>query len=122
MNRKDRRAANKAKPAYLRRQDTVKRICQNGITLEDLKDNYGKGYRDGFNEAAAPVLRTCYAAMCLALNELYGFGHKRCADALKCVDKHVTETLASQEAIDEVFKRVGLKIEFNDPFERVQEE
>lgn len=120
-NRKDRRKANKAKPAYLRRQDNVKSIIQNGITLADLKRNYDEGYHNGFNEASSPVMRTCYAAALLAVIDLYGFGHKRCKDVLSRMDYHVVNTLASQEAIQEVFDRVGVKIVFYDPFERVQD-
>lgn len=123
MNRKQRRSSNKAKPAYLResREQITKRLVQNGITPQDLKTNYDKGYRDGFKDAAEPVIRGVYASVCLALNGLHGFGQKRCADVLRSVDDHLTYTLSSQEAINEVWKRIGLKLEFKEAFDRIQE-
>ena len=97
------------------------KLQRNGITVEDLKANYDKGWQEGFKEAADPVIRGCYGAICLALNDLHGFGQKRCAAILNAVDEHLTYTLSSVEAIDEVYKRIGLKIEFKEPFDRVRE-
>lgn len=123
MNRKDRRAAIKSKPSYMResKEELTKRLIKNGITVEDLKNEYQKGYTYGFKEAAEPVIRGCYAAICLALNDLHGFGQKRCADVLRALDEHLTMTLTSKEAIDEVYERMGLRIDFKEPFDRVQE-
>lgn len=97
------------------------KLQRNGITVEHLKENYDKGWQDGFKEAAEPVIRGCFAAICLALNDLHGFGQKRCMAVLNAVDEHLTYTLSSIEAIDEVYKRMGLQIEFKEPFDRVRE-
>ena len=123
MNRQQRRNAIKKTPAYLRetKEELTKRLIKNGITAEDLKANYDKGWNDGFKEAADPVIQGCFAAICLALNELHGFGQKRCMAILNAVDQHLTYTLSSVEAIDEVYKRMGLQIEFKEPFDRVRE-
>lgn len=90
MNRQQRRKANKAKPAYLResKEQIEKRLIKNGITPEDLQANYDKGWADGFSKAGEPVIQACYAAVCLALNDLHGFGQKRCADVLNAIDNH----------------------------------
>lgn len=103
------------------KQKKMDELQRNGITLADLQANYDKGYHDGFKKAAEPIVRGCYAGVCLALNDLYGFGHKRCADVLNALDQHITMTLSTVEAIDEVWERMGLKLDFNDPFTRVQE-
>lgn len=123
MNRQQRRKANKAKPAYLResREQIEKRLIKNGITPQDLEAEYNKGWEAGFAKAAEPVIRSCYAAVCLALNDLHGFGQKRCADVLNAIDKHMLYSLTSKEAIEEVYKRMKLKIEFREAFDRVQE-
>ena len=55
------------------------------------------------------------------LNEKYGFGRKRCCEVLNAVDQHLLYTLTSDEAIEEVWKRMGLKLEFNETFDRIQE-
>lgn len=103
------------------KQKKMDELQRNGITLADLQANYDKGFHDGFKKAAEPIVRGCYAGVCLALNDLYGFGHKRCADVLNALDQHITMTLSSVEAIDEVWNRMGLKLDFKDPFERIQE-
>ena len=120
-NRQQRRAANKARPAYMRKpQDQlIKSIVQNGITLADLEKNYNIGYNDGFRAAGEPVVRGAYAAICLALNDLYGFGSKRCCDVLKAVDAHLLYSLSSTEEIEKVWERMKLRLDFKEPFDRV---
>ena len=103
------------------RQKKVQELQRNGITVKDLEENYDKGFREGFKKAAEPIVRGCYAGVCLALNDLYGFGHKRCADVLNALDNHITMSLTSSELIDEVWERMGLKIEFKEAFDRIQE-
>lgn len=123
MNRKNRRAAIKAKPSYMResKEQIIKRLIKNGITEDDLRSEYNKGYSKGFKDSAEPVIRGCYAAVCLALNDLHGFGQKRCADVLRLMDNHLTMSLSSTEAICEVYERMGLRLDFKEPFDRVQE-
>ena len=89
------------------------RIQKNGITLEDVKRAEEKSYAQGMQAGIENTMKTCYAAICLALNELHGFGTKRCKDVLNAVDEKVVMTLTSDEVIQEVFDRMGLVIRFN---------
>ena len=89
------------------------RIQKNGITLEDVKRAEEKSYAQGMQAGIENTMKTCYAAICLALNELHGFGTKRCKDVLNAVDETVVMTLTSDEVIQEVFDRMGLVIRFN---------
>lgn len=103
------------------RKKKMAELQRNGITLKDLEENYDNGFREGFKKAAEPIVRGCYAGVCLALNDLYGFGHKRCADVLNALDNHITMSLTTSELIDEVWERMGLKIEFKEVFDRIKE-
>ena len=124
MNREQRRAQKKAQrgqpkpkqPQYLRmtKQQRMDALVKNGITIKDLEDNYNKGYEAGFAVASGPVIKTCYAAVCLALNELHGFGMKRCKDVLNMVDEKILFSLTSMETIEEVWQKIGLQIDFNE--------
>ena len=124
MNREQRRAQKKAqrgqpKPKrsqYLRmtKEQRMDALVKNGITIEDLEENYNKGYEAGFAVASGPVIKTCYAAVCLALNELHGFGMKRCKDVLNLVDEKILFSLTSMETIEEVWQKIGLQIDFNE--------
>ena len=124
MNRSQRRAAAKASPNWLpdSQAERVRRLMKQGISPKDLENEYRKGFDAGFAAAGQPMVKTCYAAACLAAHEAYGFGRKRCLRLLRALDKHVLNTLTSVEAIEEVYKKTGLKIDFNDPFERIEEE
>jgi len=124
MNREQRRAQKKAQrgqpkpkqPQYLRmtKEQRMDALVKNGITIKDLEENYNKGYEAGFAVASGPVIKTCYAAVCLALNELHGFGMKRCKDVLNLVDEKILFSLTSMEAIEEVWQKIGLQIDFNE--------
>lgn len=89
------------------------RIQKNGITLEDVKRAEEKSYAQGVQAGIENTMKTCYAAICLALNELHGFGTKRCKDVLNAVDGKVVMALTSDEAVDEVYRRMGLVIRFD---------
>ena len=89
------------------------RIQKNGITLEDVKRAEEKSYAQGVQAGIENTMKTCYAAICLALNELHGFGTKRCKDVLNAVDEKVVMALTSDEAVDEVYRRMGLVIRFD---------
>lgn len=117
------RSANRSKhkskvPGYhrLTKQERLDGMVQNGITPKDLEREYEAGYRQGRLEVTAPVFKTLYAAMCLALNDLHGFGEKRCYDVLCRVDELVTYHLTSEEAKQEVFDRMGLELSFGDVY------
>ena len=124
MNREQRRAQKKAQrgqpkpkqPQYLRmtKQQRMDALVKNGITIKDLEENYNKGYEAGFAVASGPVIKTCYAAVCLALNELHGFGMKRCKDVLNLVDEKILFSLTSMESIEEVWQKIGWQIDFNE--------
>lgn len=103
--------------------EQFQRISKNGITLEDVKRAEDEAYSRGVREGIDSTMRTCYAAICLALHEMHGFGTKRCKDVLNRVDETITMTLTSQDAIQQVYDEMGLEIRFKEdiPGERVQE-
>ena len=122
MNRKDRRAANKAVPAWQRqtKAQAMASLVKNGITPEYVDKECEKAKIEGYQQGVEATMGLCYAAACLALNELHGFGHKRCKRVLKAMDDHVVYTLTTFDAMEEVFKRMGLKINFKG-MERIEE-
>lgn len=96
--------------------EAFERIQKNGITLEDLRNAESQGRQDGYLAGKIETLRLCYAALCLALHERYGFGMKRCKEVLATVDEKVVYSLTSDELIQEVFDGIGLKIDFGEAF------
>lgn len=122
MNRQQRRAKQKATPSYLRggKQQIVQQLIRNGITPEDLEKEFRAGYEAGFRDATPVTFKTIYAAVILALKELHGFGQARCARVLTAVDDKVAHALGSEELIEKVWESVGLRLNFEEPFDRIE--
>lgn len=126
-NRAQRRAmmrnqANKSQQlvANYNKQQRIAGLLQNGITPEDLREEFERGRKTGFQEAALPIIKSCYAGICIALHDEFGFGENRCLRALKAVDQKVLWALDNQELVDEVFEKTGLTLQLDEPFDRVQ--
>ena len=119
MKRAQRRAYQKSLPAYKKmgHEKLMAAIAKNGLTVEDLKKCKAEGYQLGVESA----VMQCYAAFCLALNEQFGFGRDRVLRALKAADDKVIFAVDSAEMIEEVFDRFGIRMDFRDGMERVQE-
>ena len=112
-------------PEWRKRQIAVRaaameRISQQGISPQDLKAEYDKGFEEGFKAAAEPIIKGCYAAVCLALKELHGFGSTRCMKVLKHVDDQLAVTMDGQEYADKVLDEMKLEIRFNEGVDRIQ--
>lgn len=126
MNRAERRAAKKQTPKKpewrkLTYEERKAALVKNGITIGDLKESREQGYKQGYSDGVTSTFRSIYAGLCLALDELYGFGSKRCKDVLSRTDAIVAEQLISYEATEAVWNRMKLRISVDDPFERIQE-
>ena len=82
---------------------------------------YNMGFNRGLQRGNECALKDGYAAALLAANEVYRFGMKRNGRLLKAMDTIVVNRLTTEDLIDEVLRRFGIKIDFADPFDRVQE-
>ena len=119
MNRQQRRAAKRRAPKKkgfhtLTKEQLMQNLVKNGITPQDLEKAYEDGLRQGLLQSGLPLIRSFYAALCLALQELHGFGPKRCYDVLTSTDQHITDSLCSAELVEEVLDRLGLEIDIHD--------
>lgn len=93
--------------------------------LEERKRLLAKAMADSEKEARNQAVEYCfhsiYAAVLLAAQEVYGFGHKRAWRLLKRVDEIVCTALDSEEVIREVWERMGLEINFREGVDRIRE-
>ena len=93
--------------------------------LEERKRLLAKAMADSEKEARNQAVEYCfhsiYAAVLLAAQEVYGFGHKRAWRLLKRVDEIVCTALSSEEVIREVWERMGLEINFREGVDRIRE-
>lgn len=93
--------------------------------LEERKRLLAKAMADSEKEARNQAVEYCfhsiYAAVLLAAQEVYGFGHKRAWRLLKRADEIICTTLDSEEIIREVWERMGLEINFREGVDRIRE-
>lgn len=93
--------------------------------LEERKRMLAKAMEDSEKEARNQAVEYCfhsiYAAVLLAAQEVYGFGHKRAWRLLKRADEIICTTLDSEEIIREVWERMGLEINFREGIDRIRE-
>lgn len=93
--------------------------------LEERKRLLAKAMTDSEKEARNQAVEYCfhsiYAAVLLAAQEVYGFGHKRAWRLLKRADEIICTVLDSEEIIREVWERMGLEINFREGVERIRE-
>lgn len=82
-----------------------------GITTKDLDAAYDKGLLEGFQASTMDTVTACYAAFCLALNDLHGFGMRRCHRVLKLAHEKMTLMIDSRDLVEEVYRRMKLEIE-----------
>ena len=90
-------------------------LLRNGITPSDLDKAYEDGFEQGRKAGLDGTYKVCFAAVCLALNDLHKFGAKRCCDVLCKMQEYIINTLCSPEAVQAVYKRIGLTLDFGDP-------
>lgn len=116
MNRAQRRKAEKAKPSWQRMSHDQKlaNLMKQGISPKDLEKSYNDGYEQGRLVGINGTYGICFAAACLALNDLHGFGRKRLYHVMERMQHHVINSLTTSEACTEVFDRVGLELDFGD--------
>ena len=93
--------------------------------LEERKRLLAKAMADSEKEARNQAVEYCfhsiYAAVLLAAQEVYGFGHKRAWRLLKRADEIICTVQDSEEIIREVWERMGLEINFREGIDRIRE-
>ena len=93
--------------------------------LEERKRLLAKAMADSEKEARNQAVEYCfhsiYAAVLLAAQEVYGFGHKRAWRLMKRADEIICTILDSEEVIREVWERMGLEINFREGIDRIRE-
>lgn len=117
MTRQQLRAQGRALDKQRRRIDA---FCAKNPLAEET---YQYAYRRAWSDACNFAMKSCYAGAVLALHDIEGYGTQRNARFLRLMDRYITESLSSEEIIDEALQKAGVAIDFREAFEddRVQE-
>lgn len=101
------------------KQGRIAGLIQNGITPDDVRNEYERGRQEGFSQAGVAITKSCYAGIILALKEEFGFDEDQCFRAISAVDKKIIWAISHVELADQVLKETGLRLDLDDPMERV---
>lgn len=105
--------------ASYNKAERIDRLMQQGISPEDLKKAYNDGFADGYRKAAVPTIEACYAAVCVALHEQFGFGQDRCIRVVSAVDEQIVTMITSEEIRQQALEKAGVDIRFEDGVDRI---
>ena len=105
--------------AAMGRQKRIHGLCQNGITPDDVRQEYERGRKVGFDQAGLAITKSCYAGIILALKEEFGFNTDQCFRAIAAVDQKVIWAISHSELADQVLEETGIHLELDDPLQRV---
>lgn len=145
MNRSDRRAARsrdekkaiERRQAVMLREDALRRAdpqayfarrveaeqrygAMESVMAKHIDEAVRRGYDEGAKSATESTGQTYIAAMCLALNELYGFGPKRYSAVTDRMFGILMECISSQEVVQRAKEKLGITLSMSDPMGWIQ--
>lgn len=82
---------------------------------------YNMGYNEGSSHAVRYTIKDCYAAALLAMKKLGNYGHNGGLKLMQTMDDIIVNRLTTEELIDEVFDQMGIRINFRECFDRIEE-
>ena len=101
-------------------KDRMVRMAKNGITSEYADGEYKRGVKDGFQQGANQALKVVYAACVLEMLDA-GNSKDEALSFLKSVDYRAITSIDEKEDIDEVYRRIGVRLELKEDLDRIQE-
>lgn len=87
---------------------------------QEIKQSFKEGYEEGTKKGIEWATKMIYAACALTMKDELKFGKDRMLRFMRSLDKCVIDNLSTEEALDEVFDKFGLKFTFN-AMEKVEE-
>ena len=91
-------------------QDRVASIQRNGITLADMKDNFDRGVKQGYQQGLEWGYDSAWGAVMLALHREFGFGRERLIRLANATSKVQVECITTQDAFRALVDETGLKL------------
>lgn len=117
--RKDLRLVRQMEASPIERQKAA--LFRNGITFKDVENEKRAAFAEGKKLTEEFVFHTVYAAILITMVENHGWEPDVAADLLREIDKQVVLCVEDQELVNEAFEKTGLRLQWEDPIERIQE-
>lgn len=94
--------------------------AKNGITLNDLRKEYDRGYKEAVNDVSLKLENTYVAALLLALHETYGFGKQRCMMVAKEMCDIAMKEICADDLLNRLRDEVGIDLK-SDEYNELKE-
>lgn len=91
-------------------------VMEIAVANEVIEKAYLKGHDAGGKLISDNIGTNITAAMCLALHQLHGFGRKRICELMDRMNEIMLETFTTADAVQRVYKEMGLRFSDEDPF------
>lgn len=88
----------------------IERLSKNGITPDDLRNEYKRGYDAARKDLTGFTMRMFYCALALATHELYGHGETRIIRTLDRVQEIMTEEICTADIAARLKRETGIEI------------
>lgn len=102
------------KEQLARKQAVHARLMKNGITLQDLTDEYNRGRRDATKEYVDRLLpyqqKFFYSAAAIAAHDLFGFGKDRGERLLDRIQQIMCEEISTGDIIQRCKRETGVDV------------
>lgn len=95
-------------------------LYRNGITVDDVKKEYERGFRDGRKISEDFAFHAVYAAFLITMIDRHGMEQDEAIALLREMDNQVVLCIEDQELMDEAYERTGVEINWSDSLERIQ--
>ena len=101
-------------------KEQMSRLMAQGISRDDLKESFDKGYTDGYKSGTDKTLRTVYAGVVLELLDS-GNTREEAIGFLRALDNRLLTSIDAGEDVEEVFQKTGVHLMLKEDFDRVKE-
>ena len=100
------------KAELARKAALASRLAQNGITAQDLADEYERGRKDATKEYVDKLLpyqqKFFYSAAAIAAHDLFGFGRDRAMRLLDRIQQIMCEEITTGDIIERCKRETGV--------------
>lgn len=96
-------------------------FARNGITIADLTREVAKARKQAYEDTVTSVMKVMYAAVAVVLVDEFGFSKDDCLRAIGAIDNKMAITIDSDEIVEEMHEKAGLRINAKEGVERVEQ-
>ena len=100
------------KAELARKQAVANRLMKNGITAQDLADEYERGRKDATKEYVDKLLpyqqKFFYSAAAIAAHDLFGFGRDRALRLLERIQEIMCDEITTGDIIERCKRETGV--------------